>query len=283
MNNLTIVTFAFQKFYSDVALIDMESSAGSMPHSRRDDYHGTHDEAYSNHDSTPDIAHLEHLVRAENMNAKCRMDILHLIERFEHVSAMTTTPKPTTPTTAGTTRHRHTHRPHTHAPHTSTPTTAKPTTPVLTNKPTTRAPIVTTPQPVVTGNQMCNQLTLVSDLAKTTLITHPLAGFCADGTRSESEALVLQSCTAPAPVQWRQGDHVLGNCANIPKFSPIATFLLGNYVMDGTSLSGILLGCHPNGFKMAAQICGHTPQIFDIIGGSADPRQNAESYYLIKW
>ncbi|XP_033727544.1 uncharacterized protein LOC117316867 [Pecten maximus] len=276
----------FKKFYSDVALIDMEGSAGTLPHSRRA---STHDEAYTNHDSTPDIAHLEHLVRAGNMNSMCRMDILHLIERYEHISSMappmTTTPKPTHRP-----HHHHTHAPttsepivHTPKPTTHAPVTHAPITHAPTHAPTTRAPVKTTTKPVALQQAACDQLALVSDLAKTAVVTHPLAGFCADGTRSESEALVLQACSAKAPGQWRQGQQVLGNCESIPRFSPISTFLLGNYVMDGTSLSGVLLECLPNGFKMAAQLCGHTPQIFNILTGSTDARQNAGSYYRIMW
>ncbi|OWF49294.1 uncharacterized protein LOC110451990 [Mizuhopecten yessoensis] len=280
---------AFQKFYSDVALIDMETVAGSLPNSRRaTHYKSTHDEAYTNHDTTPDISHLEELVKADNMNSVCRMDILHLIERYEHISTKPTTPRETA--RPDTTHAPTTPMPSTHAPtpvptHTPRPTqTSRPTqTPKPTPAPTTPAPIVTTPKPVAVSKNTCDQLTLVSDLANTNLITHPLAGFCADASRSQSEALVLQACSAPAPVQWRQGGQVLGNCANIPKFSPISTFLLGNYVMDGSSLSGILLDCLPNGFKMATQLCGHTPQIYDILGGSADSRQDAGSYYLVTW
>ena len=40
------------------------------------------------------------------------------------------------------------------------------------------------------------------------------------------------------------------NCARIPKYTPIATFLFGQYVTDGTSLSGVFLKCTPTGFEV---------------------------------
>lgn len=49
--------------------------------------------------------------------------------------------------------------------------------------------------------------------------------------------------------------QVMQNCAQIPKYTPVATFLFGQYVSDGTVLSGVFLKCTATGFEVTTKYC----------------------------
>ena len=44
--------------------------------------------------------------------------------------------------------------------------------------------------------------------------------------------------------------QVMQNCGRIPKYTPVSTFLFGQYTMDGSGVSGIFLDCLSDGFKV---------------------------------
>ncbi|KAK3595356.1 hypothetical protein CHS0354_008779 [Potamilus streckersoni] len=105
---------------------------------------------------------------------------------------------------------------------------------------------------------------------------HPNASNC--GTTNEhrgSEALVFNLCqTTNDTSQWKEGPNVMSNCQNIPLYTPIATFINGAYSSNG-GLSGIFLGCLPDGFKIAVQECGSNSTILNLgLGGilTHDPK-----------
>lgn len=118
-------------------------------------------------------------------------------------------------------------------------------------------------------------------LANGNQVLNDNAGLCTDGTHSAPEAVVMQTCKAPAPSAWTAGPKVLENCARIPAYTPIATFEFGQYNLDSSSLSGIFVECTDDGFKIAAQLCGHGPEIFTLHRGGSTLRQNPDSYYVI--
>uniref|UniRef100_K1QFW1 Uncharacterized protein n=1 Tax=Magallana gigas TaxID=29159 RepID=K1QFW1_MAGGI len=95
----------------------------------------------------------------------------------------------------------------------------------------------------------CDPLLFVRALATGVPLTHPDAGICTDNMHSQSEALLLRTCEASSPSTWTQGVNVMQNCAQIPKYTPVATFLFGQYVSDGTVLSGVFLKCTATGFE----------------------------------
>ncbi|KAK3087869.1 hypothetical protein FSP39_011737 [Pinctada imbricata] len=109
----------------------------------------------------------------------------------------TTTPKTTTTerttTTVGTTRRLVT-----------TKVTTPQTTPVMTES-TTTMPILET-----TTNQYkeCSALSIVTALANGDSVQSPRAGLCTDGSHSQSEALLINSCNTKDPKEWKQGPNM---------------------------------------------------------------------------
>uniref|UniRef100_K1PLY5 Uncharacterized protein n=1 Tax=Magallana gigas TaxID=29159 RepID=K1PLY5_MAGGI len=119
---------------------------------------------------------------------------------------------------------------------------------------------------------VCNGLEFVQSVAIGNTVLNPRAGLCTDGTHSQSEALVLNTCHADSPATWKSGYNVMQNCDRIPRYTPIATFLFGMYSMDGSSLSG-----------MAVQVCGHGPLIFEVQTGlNHSGRENPYNYYTVE-
>eukprot|EP00105_Crassostrea_gigas_P017917 XP_011435870.1 PREDICTED: uncharacterized protein LOC105334201 [Crassostrea gigas] len=166
-----------------------------------------------------------------------------------------------------------------HVTHAKTTTTTRHTTATT----TTTTPIPTTTLPMLNVSAACDPLLFVRALATGVPLTHPDAGICTDNMHSQSEALLLRTCEASSPSTWTQGVNVMQNCAQIPKYTPVATFLFGQYVSDGTVLSGVFLKCTATGFEISVQICGHGPQIFELSSTSGNTRQNADSYYIVEW
>ncbi|XP_062576400.1 uncharacterized protein LOC134238288 [Saccostrea cucullata] len=158
----------------------------------------------------------------------------------------------------------------------TTTTTIKPTT-------TTVAPSTTSRPIMLNISNSCDHLLFVRSLAIGKPLVSSDAGRCTDLTNSQSEALLLATCGAEPPKMWTQGQNVMQNCNRIPKFTPISTFLFGQYATDGTALSGVFIKCTAEGFQMAAQICGHGPQIFELRSEVGKTRENADSYYIVQW
>ena len=56
--------------------------------------------------------------------------------------------------------------------------------------------------------KICDGFAFVNALARGTKMVNSQAGICTDGTHSQSEALLLNTCQAPVPSKWRQGLNV---------------------------------------------------------------------------
>ena len=55
---------------------------------------------------------------------------------------------------------------------------------------------------------MCDPNKFVSSLAQINILSDPRATTCNDGTLTGADALLLQTCNAPATNQWKQGIQV---------------------------------------------------------------------------
>lgn len=226
--------------------------------------------SHSQHEIDHLTKELEHLVKEmDDLNDACVLDIVYFVEGKLGLSHLgkTTVPTHAPPTT---------HAVH----HTTTTTTTTTTKPQV----TTTLPPVTTTLPPLNIPHVCNGLEFVQAVAIGNTVLNPRAGLCTDGTHSQSEALVLNTCHADSPATWKSGYNVMQNCDRIPRYTPIATFLFGMYSMDGSSLSGVFINCTPNGFKMAVQVCGHGPLIFEVQTGlNHSGRENPYNYYTVNW
>ncbi|XP_022319897.2 uncharacterized protein LOC111122402 [Crassostrea virginica] len=265
---------ATKSFYADMLLYDLQHNhqPQAIP-DKRDLKRGAHHlaEKRAHHHDLSHVQHdLDHYKREmmEHMNLICVSQILWELENLLSYPHEVTTHS--TPPTSHVTHHRTT---------TAKTTTTSTTTTKTTS--TTHAP--TTTVPMLNVSAECDPLSFVRALANGVPLVHPYAGRCTDTTNTQSEALILTTCESPAPTTWKQGLNVMQNCARIPKYTPIATFLFGQYVTDGTSLSGVFLKCTPTGFEMSVQLCGHGPQIFELRSGSGSARQDANSYFIVEY
>lgn len=59
---------------------------------------------------------------------------------------------------------------------------------------------------------MCNGLEFVQAVAIGNTVLNNRAGLCTDGTHSQSEALVLNTCHADSPSTWKSGYNVINTC-----------------------------------------------------------------------
>nr|XP_022309616.1 uncharacterized protein LOC111115242 [Crassostrea virginica] len=250
---------------------------------KRYTYSSNFDEAFDQHNTHPDENRIKTLIQHNNeadcvdrLQTYCE-DLLHI----QHHSAHSTTHKPQDkPTTVPVT----TAPPTTKKPVVTTTvpptTTAMPPTTTATDA-TTTATDVTTTTLAPLNLKTCDALAFVMALASGNQVLDQNAGLCSDGTHTESEAILLQTCKAPAPSTWTPGPKVMENCAQIPAYTPIATFEFGQYNLDSSSLSGIFVECTDDGFKIAAQLCGHGPEIYTLHKGASTLRQNADNYYVV--
>lgn len=264
-----------QYIYPDMYMVDLGRDVHHL-HEHPDHHnhhHHHHDQhtvyttfgkrSYDQHDIEHLTKELEHLVKEmDGLNNACVLDIVYFVEGklgLSHLGKTTVT----------------THAPPTtHAVHHTTSTTTT----------TTTKPPVTTTLPPLNVSHMCNGLEFVQAVAIGNTVLNPRAGLCTDGTHSQSEALVLNTCHADSPSTWKSGYNVMQNCDRIPRYTPIATFVFGMYSMDGSSMSGVFINCTPNGFKMAVQVCGHGPLIFEVqTGPNHSGRENPYSYYTVDW
>lgn len=252
---------------------------------KRYSYSSDLDEAFYHHNSDPDENRLRDLI-THNTEPGCLNKLQTFCEGLLHIqqhSHVTTTHKPT---------EKPTEKPTTTVQVTTQPiTTKKPVTTTMPPATTTMPPATTTMPPATTNMpgstlpplnlKTCDPLAFVMVLANGNQVLNDNAGLCTDGTHSAPEAVVMQTCKAPVPSAWTAGPKVLENCARIPAYTPIATFEFGQYNLDSSSLSGIFVECTDDGFKIAAQLCGHGPEIFTLHRGGSTLRQNPDSYYVI--
>ncbi|XP_048730876.1 uncharacterized protein LOC125648029 [Ostrea edulis] len=260
-------------------------------------YSSTFDEAFNNHNRNPDVSRVEQLI-SHNRESGCMQTLQSYCEELLHIQVNShhhqSTHKPTEkPTTVHVTPHKTTTTlPPTTTTLPPTTTTIPPTTTTL--PPTTAMPPTTTTIPITTMTEQpstttlpplnlktCDAFAFVMALASGDKVLQQSAGLCSDGTHSQSEAVLLKTCKSPAPSTWTAGPKVIENCSRIPAYTPIATFEFGQYNMDSSSLSGIFVECTDDGFKMAAQLCGHGPEIYTIHKGGSTLRQDANSYFVV--
>ncbi|XP_052236965.1 protein eyes shut-like [Dreissena polymorpha] len=171
-----------------------------------------------------------------------------------------------------------THKPST----TTTTTTQKPTTTTsTTTSTTTTTTTTTTTAPTTTQAYVfnsCMKFAVITTVARNASVDIAGAPACPDGSHTSSEAFPLSTCNVPQPADWKQGKRVMDDCASIPAYTPIATFLSGNYPV-GQGLAGVFLECLNPGFKMALQSCVHSPVIIHVESGTlTDPN----IYYTIQ-
>ncbi|KAL3853863.1 hypothetical protein ACJMK2_013202 [Sinanodonta woodiana] len=98
------------------------------------------------------------------------------------------------------------------------------------------------------------------------MFSHPAASDCSPNDHKASEALVFQLCHTNDIHSWIKGAEVLDNCSQIPLYAPVATFSQDSFVPLGGQ-AGIFLGCLPNGFKLAAQVCFANATVLHIEKG----------------
>ncbi|XP_060603300.1 uncharacterized protein LOC132756289 isoform X2 [Ruditapes philippinarum] len=129
----------------------------------------------------------------------------------------------------------------------------------------------------------CDHIKTIVALAYQTPVSNPNAAVCSQGQHTSHEAFVLTECDVPkTPATWSQGLNVMSSCARsnpIPDNTLIASFDHGIYSSDD-SLSGIFLGCTRDGFKIAYQTCGQSPEITEIRLGESFNR-NPNNFYAI--
>ncbi|KAL3854101.1 hypothetical protein ACJMK2_013380, partial [Sinanodonta woodiana] len=143
------------------------------------------------------------------------------------------------------------------------------------------APTLTTTTSIL-AMPSCNKTATISSLLHRIQFHHPHANSC--GTTNDhrgSDALVLNLChTNNDTSQWKEGPNVMSNCPSIPLYTPIATFSSGAYSGNG-GISGIFLGCLPDGFKIAVQECGSNVTILNLgHGGMFTHDPNA--YFVVR-
>ncbi|XP_077512285.1 domesticated amidase effector 2-like [Amblyomma americanum] len=99
----------------------------------------------------------------------------------------------------------------------------------------------------------------------------------------ECVALVKEKCSGMRQYNthsWRRGRHVRSNCANIPRWTAIATFL------DGTKYRGhaaILESCAPDGIWVYDQWNTAPVDRRKIRYGNANkPNYNGDNFYVIE-
>ncbi|XP_052815347.1 uncharacterized protein LOC128242292 [Mya arenaria] len=95
------------------------------------------------------------------------------------------------------------------------------------------------------------------------------------------EALVLSNCLTVNndTTSWVFGKQVMSSCHNLPPFTAVAAFDNNQYVSQG-GLSGIIMECTTNGFKIAVQECGLDPAIVTITTQGVN-LMDALNYYTI--
>ncbi|XP_062598515.1 uncharacterized protein LOC134259939, partial [Saccostrea cucullata] len=247
-------------------------------------YSSDFDEAFDHHNTHPDVKRVEDLIR-HNRERGCLTKLQQYCEELLHIqphSSHTTTQKPTEKPT--TTHHVTPHKTTTKEKTTTMPPTT--TTVKLTTTEATTSQAATTTAETTTvlpplNLTICDAFAFVMALASGDKVLDRHAGLCSDGTHSQSEAVLYQTCKAPDASTWTAGPKVMDNCARIPAYTPIATFEFGQYNLDSSSLSGIFVECTDDGFKVAAQLCGHGPEIYTIHKGGSTLRQDANNYYVV--
>ncbi|KAK3596316.1 hypothetical protein CHS0354_031648, partial [Potamilus streckersoni] len=124
-----------------------------------------------------------------------------------------------------------------------------------------------TPAPTATfAIHTCDKFATLSNIAYGNVFSHPAASDCSQGDHRSSEALVFQLCHTNQILNWTKGPSVFDNCAQIPLYTPVATFIQESFIPNGGQ-AGIFVGCLPNGFKMAAQQCFTNSSILHIETG----------------
>ncbi|KAL3854099.1 hypothetical protein ACJMK2_013378 [Sinanodonta woodiana] len=149
--------------------------------------------------------------------------------------------------------------------------------------PVTAAPTTTTTTLLASVLAIpCRKYDTITALAYGMQFHHPLASSC--GTTNDhrgSDALVLNLChTNNDTSQWTEGPNVMSNCPSIPLYTPIATFSGGAYSGNG-GISGIFLGCLPDGFKIAVQECGSNVTILNL-GHGGMFAHDPHAYFVVR-
>lgn len=158
--------------------------------------------------------------------------------------------------------------------------------PKVTQPPPTKAISVTTKLPYINPNlfPVCSHSKVTFSVESSSL-EHPSSATCPDGTHSSKEAFVLNACSAPSISQWHKGPKVMDYCSQIPKYTPVATFVhFGLYnPTDDRSGIGVFISCEGNGFMMVLQLCGMSPTTVHVDRGDSDFVSNADNYHVIQW
>lgn len=111
------------------------------------------------------------------------------------------------------------------------------------------------------------------------------------GRNQECAALVQTTChrAGGAPIgltsSWKRGVHVKDNCATIPKFTAIATFLGPNHSYDEPHLhqhTAIFVKCETEGIRVYDQWNG-TPIAYRVIHWThgSSPQYTGDNFYTV--
>ncbi|XP_060562802.1 uncharacterized protein LOC132722338 [Ruditapes philippinarum] len=202
-------------------------------------------------------------------------------------STTQTTPTTTTTTTPTTTPIAETTTTATTMTTTTTTTTPTRSTTVMVSatSPTVIQPSTTasqTPRPTPTVRFSCNKLAVIEGIAKSIIATAPNSSYCNPAACGSDDSYVLSTCKITSPMTWKRGANVLADCQSgntlIPTYTPVSTFETENYVPLGAQ-SGIFLGCHNSGIKIAVQKCNSAPEILNIENGVF--LNNPSNYFVI--
>ncbi|CAC5399789.1 unnamed protein product [Mytilus coruscus] len=122
----------------------------------------------------------------------------------------------------------------------------------------------------------CNSTLISSALSQNLVLSHSVADYCADGTRTNADSVILQLCNARTDKMWQKGKQVVSNCKQISLYAPVSSF--GSF----SHQVGIFLGCTDTGIKIGIQKCNdHFKEQTLVSGDTSTAFSNADVYHVL--